>query len=101
MIKYRLIINPFAEQDLEEASSWYDSEKENLSIEFITEVDKVLLRITHNPFQFPVIKNNIRKALVNRFPFTIFFYVDKDIVNVFAVFHTYRNPIIWKKRFNK
>ena len=99
MIKYSLIINPFAEQDLEDAKSWYDLEKEKLSIEFIEEVDNILLRIINNPFQFPVENNKIRKALVKRFPFSIFFYIEKDVINVFAVFHTYRNPKIWKNRF--
>lgn len=99
MIKYKLIINPFAEQDLKDTKNWYDLQKEKLSIEFIEEVDILFKRIINNPFQFPVTKKNkIRKALVKRFPFSVLFYIEEDIINVFAVFHTYRNPNTWKKR---
>ena len=101
MTKFSLLINPFAEADLIDAKDWYDLQKDNLSVEFVEEVKKSIFRIQENPKQFPVVKKNIRKALVKRFPFLIFFYVEKDIINVFAVFHTHRNPLIWKKRFNK
>ena len=101
MTKFSLLINPFAEADLTDAKDWYDLQKDNLGVEFVEEVKKSIFRIQENPKQFPVVKKNIRKALVKRFPFLIFFYVENDLINVFAVFHVSRNPIIWKKRFNK
>ena len=101
MTEYKLLINPFAEADLIDTKEWYDLQKENLGLEFVNEVKKTIFRIQENPLQFPVIRAKIRKALVKRFPFSIFFYIDETVINVFAVFHTHRNPIIWKKRFNK
>ncbi len=101
MNNYRLLINPFAELDLLEAYEWYELKQENLGKRFIKEVNYIIEHIKENPFQFPEIKKDIRQAIVNNFPFVIFFYLKDDLINVFAIFHSSRNPIIWKKRFNK
>jgi len=98
MKTYRLIINPFAELDLQSAFEWYDLQKEGLGEEFILEVDKTINRIIQNPNQFSVVKKFIRMAVVKRFPFGIFYLIKDDIINVFAIFHFSRNPAVWKKR---
>lgn len=98
MTRYSLIINPFAEDDIIEAKNWYKTRQENLDTDFISEIKKTILRITENPFQYPKVKNPIRMAVVERFPFIIFFYLNEMNINVFAVFHTSRNPANWKKR---
>jgi len=98
MNSYRLIINPFAELDLQMAFEWYNLQKEGLGEEFISEVDKTINRIIQNPNQFSKVKKSIRMAIVKRFPFGIFYVIKSDIINVFAIFHFSRNPALWKKR---
>ncbi len=56
MIPNRLIINPFAELDLQVAYEWYDLKKEGLGKEFLAEVDNTIIRILQNPQQFKTIK---------------------------------------------
>ncbi len=97
---YKIIINPFAELELEEAKKWYNLQQKNLGNEFVKEIDKTIIRIEQNPLQFPKEREQIRRAVVRRFPYSLFFYVDDFIINIFAVFHSSRNPIIWKKRFD-
>ncbi|MEA2043067.1 MAG: type II toxin-antitoxin system RelE/ParE family toxin [Bacteroidota bacterium] len=98
-MEYRLIIHPFAELELEEAKDWYSLQQGNLGNEFVIEIDKIIIRIIENPFQFSKEKKQIRKAVVKRFPYSLFFYEDNFTINIFAVFHSSRNPVIWKKRF--
>ena len=98
MRKFKLIINPFAEIDMKVAKEWYDFQKELLGDKFIEEAEIVLSRIITNPFQFPETLKDIRKANLNRFPFSIYFTISKSIIIVFAVFHNKRNPVIWKNR---
>jgi hypothetical protein len=98
MGQYKLIINPFAEKDLQISTDWYNHQKENLGNDFLVEVENSLQKIQTNPLQFPVVKNSIRRAVLKRFPFGIYFFVKKDIINVFAIFHFSRNPLIWKRR---
>jgi len=96
--KYSLIINAFAETDLEVALNWYASRKEGLDQDFIDEIDKAIQRIRDNPRQFAVVKKQIRMSIVKRFPYGIYFYISDDIINVFAVFHFSRNPKVLQKR---
>jgi len=96
--KYRVIINAFAESDLEIASDWYASRKEGLDQDFIDEIEKAIQRIQENPRQFAIVKMQIRMSIVKRFPYGIYFYITGDIINIFAVFHFSRNPEVLRKR---
>ncbi len=98
MSSYRLIINPFAELDLQVAHEWYDLKKEGLGKEFLLEVENTINRILKNPQQFRTIKKQTRMAVVKRFPFGIFYVIGEEVINVFAVFHFSRNPKSWTKR---
>jgi plasmid stabilization system protein ParE len=101
MRKFILKINSFAEEDIIESYDYYQNEKEGLGVEFVQEVKKTINRIEDNPNQFPKIRNQIRVALTNRFPFIIIYYIKGLIINVFAVFHTSRNPKTWRRRMKK
>ncbi len=94
----KLIINPFAEQDILEARDWYNEQKEDLGMELLQEIKKTIMSIEHNPLKFQIVRKDIRRALIDRFPYSLFFTVNEPIVNVFALFHNSRNPSIWKKR---
>jgi len=97
---YELIISPEAVEEFNASIEFYKSKKENLDIEFVNEIEKTLDRIVANPEQFPKVKQKpIRKALVNRFPFGIYFAQKDSIINVLAIFNFSRNPKRLKKRF--
>ncbi len=98
MKNYRVVISPFAEIDLTAGKEWYMLHNDGLVKDFITEIEKTILRIQDNPMQFKQVKRKSRMAMVQRFPYGIFFYVKEDLINIFAVFHFSRHPKIWKKR---
>ena len=99
-MSYNLIIRPEAEEELDEAFTWYESHVPGLGSEFILCIDAVLNAVLRNPLQFPHVHRNIRRALPRRFPYEIFFILDKQRIVVLAVFHAKRNPDIWKQRTN-
>lgn len=75
MNRYRLVISPFAEDDLQVSKEWYDLQKKLLGKKFINEVEKTLQIILLNPFQFPKNKGEIRRAPTQKFSFwNILFY---------------------------
>jgi len=73
-------------------------QKEGLGKDFTLEVDKVINRIAQNPRQFAKVKLMARMAVVQRFPFGVYYIIHGNLINVFAVFNFSRNPAIWKKR---
>lgn len=94
-----LILTPQAEKDLDNAFDWYESQDSGLGKEFARCVDVKINSIIRAPRQHQVVyKSIIRRALVNRFPFSIYFVEQKDVISVFAILHQHRNPESWRSR---
>jgi toxin ParE1/3/4 len=53
-------------------------------------------RFTAYPESYPVVTRHLRRALIDRFPFAIFYLTDAEVIQVFAVLHTSRDPQIWQ-----
>ena len=94
----RLLLEPEAEADLEEAFAWYDSQRPGLGSEFFAEVARILQAIEQTPQQYSIIRGQTRRALVRRFPYAVFFVVDRDLIAVTAVMHGRRDPRRWQER---
>lgn len=95
----KLKISPFAINDLEESFEYYNHKVEKLGNKFAEEVDNTFVQIKRNPKQFEKPYKEIRKALVNRFPFIIFFTIKNKTIYILAIFHSSRNPKIIKERY--
>lgn len=94
-----LIITPQAQKDFHQAFSFYEEQFAGLGKEFTRCVDAKTAEIRRNPKQFQVIyKEKVRRALVSRFPFSIYFIDDSDSIKVIAILHQSRNPDKWKSR---
>jgi hypothetical protein len=98
MKQFRIAISEIAEIDILIGKEWYNSQKNLLGDEFISALENKIKVIQSNPYQFSIIKKDIRKALITRFPFGIYYFVEGEIINIFAVIHFSRNPKIWKQR---
>ncbi len=97
-MKYKIIVRPEAEAELADAYAWYEQQVTSLGDDFILAVDAAINSIRRNPLQYPVVYKDIRRTLTHRFPYQIFFIVNKLQIVVIAVFHGMRNPAIWKSR---
>ena len=89
---------PDADTELAEAREWYARQREGLDLEFMECIDGALVRITRNPAQFPAVYKTLRRAVVRRFPFAVFYELMTDEIQVVAVFHSRRDPERWKSR---
>lgn len=87
-----------AEVDMVEAALWYENERDGLGSEFSFEVDKVVGRIAENPLAFQERELGARMAMVERFPYGVYFIDEADKITLFGVLHLHRNPDVWKQR---
>jgi len=94
----KVIILPFAELDIRSSVEHYKEQEDSLDIKFIKAINNTLSLISKNPNAFPIQKNNIRKAVVQVFPFCIYYVNTSEIIYILAVFHDKRNPRVWKHR---
>jgi plasmid stabilization system protein ParE len=97
-MKYRSVLSPDARADIRSAVRWYQRIDPNLAFRFKVETLATRWRIERFPFQFPLIKNTARRALLKRFPYSIYFNLNDDEVSVIAVVHQRRSDNIWMDR---
>ncbi len=100
-MNYGLIISPETELDLEDAFVWYESQDNGLGSEFVRSIDNCMSSIGRNPMSYAIVYQEARRALVRRFPYSIFYLVENDTVFVIGCFHSKRNPDDWQERLKK
>jgi plasmid stabilization system protein ParE len=94
----RFILRPRAENDIQSAFEWYESQRAGLGEEFLTAVREKLEAVRDYPGANPIIYRDVRRAVVSRFPYLIFYVARPTQVAVLAVLHHARNPAVWPRR---
>jgi plasmid stabilization system protein ParE len=93
-----LLIRPKAETDLAEAFRWYEDRGPGLGERFLLSVEAVIAAIRRYLRAFAVVRKQVRRVLLRRFPYGVFYFLDGDTVVVLAVFHAKRHPRRWQDR---
>lgn len=94
----RFALRPRAENDIQSAFEWYESQRPGLGDEFLAAVRERLEAVRSLPESSPVIYRDVRRAVVSRFPYLIFYVVRPRRIAVLAVLHHARNPAVWPRR---
>ena len=99
-MKFSFEFHRDAEDEFLESYIWYEEGKDGLGDQFFDEVERKLQLITQKPEMFPFDEFPIRKAILKKFPFTIFyeFNAASKRIYVVGIFHSKRNPQVLKKR---
>lgn len=97
-MKYIVRIEPDAQNDLEEAVIWYEEERKNLGKDFSEEVYLKIESIIQNPKLYQATFKNIRTAVLDQFPFSIFYFMKNKYIHIIAIIHQSRNPYLVKNR---
>ena len=97
-MSYKHIVRSSAEADILRAYRWYEAELEGLGTRFLESVDAGFERITASPLHYSEIAGGIRRKLLNKFPFGLFFVFEDEEVGVLAVLQHSQSPNIWKGR---
>lgn len=95
---WEFVFRPEAESELIEAYEWYESRQQDLGNDFLLCVEAALSSIQRNPTLYPVVHKKVRRALIHRFPFGIYYMVYSEQILIISVFHASRNPKQWKSR---
>ncbi len=93
-----VLLRAEAEAEFDEAFDWYDSQRIGLGPSFAAAVRAVFNGIASQPFMHAVVFADIRKAVVRRYPYCVYYRPHPDRVEVVAVFHTSRDAAIWQGR---
>jgi plasmid stabilization system protein ParE len=96
----RVVIQPEASTELEDAFRWYENKAEDLGHDFLEEIDRGIAAIRRMPTVWPLYQKDlgVRRFLVHRFPFGILYRVISDEIQVIAIMHLRRKPGYWTGR---
>jgi plasmid stabilization system protein ParE len=94
-MNYEVIVRPEAESDIADTHDWYEAQLEGLGERFLASLDNTIRSIQTQPSAYPIVHNQIRPALLKKYPYNVFYLVESDRVIVLACFHVRRNPKSW------
>ena len=97
MNTYKINIDIDAFNDIKEITNWYNNQLKGLGSQFKKQTKFQINSLKNNPLGFAIRYKNYRCLLIKKFPFLIHFNVEESnkVVNIYAIFHTSRNPEIW------
>ena len=82
-------------RDLAKGFGYYEGQGEGLGDKFLAAVDAVFDAIERYPEMFSRVHGEVRRAVISKFPYAVFFRVESKRVVVLAVLHTARDPKLW------
>lgn len=93
-----VIFLPEAEEDIDQAHTWYEDQRAGLGDEFLDALRTVLERIADNPQTYATFRRDLRAAPLRRFPYVVYYrHRDEDVL-IIAVQHGRRSPRAWRGR---
>jgi plasmid stabilization system protein ParE len=96
--RFVLTLRPEADEDVRAAAMWYDTERPGLGTEFTRAAGALFASLEREPLLSPIAEGDVRRALLRRFPYAVYFTVDAEGVLVLACLHVRRDPHEWQRR---
>lgn len=94
----RVTFNILAEQELNEAASYYEGAQAGLGEEFILEIEQLVAAAAELPNAGQRMGREVRRRLCPRFPYAILYRAMRDELRVLAIMNLRRRPAYWVGR---
>lgn len=96
MTSFRIL--PQASEELEAAVAYYNSQQAQLGTAFLGEFEDTMERILDLPLAARVVRENVRRRPIHRFPFFVLYRPSEEEITIVAVAHRRRRPGYWLGR---
>lgn len=93
-----LRLTPEAEADVDDSHAWYEEQRIGLGEAFLRVLDAAVASIQRHPEAYQLVDRTMRRALLRRFPYAVFFEVVGTEVIVYGILHCARDPKAWRRR---
>jgi len=98
MIPYRFLTP--AEEEMTEAALFYEAASSHLGIDFLDDVQRAVDRLREFPHAGEAVTSGVRQTLLHRFPFSLIYAIEENVIVVIAVAHHGRRSGYWQSRVN-
>ena len=93
-----LIVSREAQADISDAVAYLRDVSPRLVERFGIELEAIYASVVEHPELYPVVYKNFRRALLHKFPYSVFYVVDMPIVLIVGIVHQARDEETWKQR---
>ncbi len=80
------------------ARDWYEARSPGLGDSFVSALEQVVDLVAALPEAFPEIAVGLRRALLSRFPYALYYRLEGEVIDVVACLHTRQSPSRWRSR---
>lgn len=94
----KVLLREEARSDVLQAFAWYEECRIGLGVEFRDALDATIGRVLRHPLAYTAGERGLRRALVSRFPYAVYFRIYPDAVVIVGVMHGKRHPKLLKAR---
>jgi plasmid stabilization system protein ParE len=94
----RIVFHPEAVAEASAAFAWYSTCDASAGRAFLAELDHAVQCVLEAPDAWPLSYGKTRRCLFERFPFSLFYRVADEEIQIIAVAHAKRRPGYWRVR---
>ena len=87
-----------AEEEFAESALYYLEESPQAAFDFDEMIDDAISSIAKSPELYPIYEKDIRVKVVDTFPFSIFYRIKDEEVQILSIAHQSRKPGYWSER---
>ncbi|HEU5054066.1 MAG TPA: type II toxin-antitoxin system RelE/ParE family toxin [Hanamia sp.] len=98
---FEIIIKPIVLLDLDEALLWYEAEQPGLAKRFYQSFEIAIERIRKNPNAFFDVAPEVKKILLKKFPYKIFYTISGNKIIILGIAHVKRSNAYIRKRLRQ
>ena len=81
-----------------EASVFYENASPHLGVDFLDDVQRRIDMVRNQPAAGQSLDGDLKRILLHRFPFSLIYSIDGDVIVIIAVAHHRRQPAYWTNR---
>jgi len=89
---------PIVKSELEDAIEYYDLQVQGLGNKYKNEAKSTIKRIAIFPTAWMEVKPEIRRCIMHKFPYNIYYSIQNNIILILAIAHQHRKPDYWIDR---
>ena len=95
---YKLAFHPDVSREIRESYNWYQEKAEGLGEDFMNELETAYRAIIELPETWLKFQRGFRRFLLSKFPFSVIYRKNGNLIYIVAVMHNSRKPGYWLTR---
>ncbi len=90
--------HPEALKEYAHGVEFYAEQRVELAQGFINAVENAIFKIVQFPNRYSIIDEDIRRCLIQKFPYAILYTIEENSILILAIMHCSRKPGYWQER---